>query len=137
MLPASFGPVSRTCLVQSDAEKAVAVFGIGNALAEVIAGLGGTAHEGCGCEDKIATMNAWGIEKCLENRKTIVKWIKEAAKKRGWKAKFEAKAKAKELGIPINILDAYGSVFDEAVRRFRSREPQSTDTSGNAHPVQQ
>lgn len=125
LLPASFN-ASRTCLTLSPEEEAAQNRepGLGDELRNVIADIGGTPYEGCGCEDKVAMMNAWGFEKCLERRKEIVGWIKQAAKKRGWAAQFEARARAKQLGIKISLRSPYGSVFDEAVRRFRARNEQ-------------
>lgn len=38
----------------------------------------------CGCTDRIAKMNAWGPAVCREKIDTIVDWLVDEAKKRGW-----------------------------------------------------
>jgi hypothetical protein len=38
----------------------------------------------CGCNDRIAKMNAWGPSGCRDHLDTIVDWLADEAKKRGW-----------------------------------------------------
>lgn len=33
----------------------------------------------CGCSDRVALMNAWGKERCREEKKTILGWLRESA----------------------------------------------------------
>lgn len=41
-------------------------------------------HQGCQCEDRAQQMDRWGVEGCRANRDTIVAWLVESAKTRGW-----------------------------------------------------
>jgi hypothetical protein len=45
-------------------------------------------HQGpngqCGCEDRIAEMNQWGVEGCRQNIETIVNWLIEQVLAHDW-----------------------------------------------------
>jgi len=33
----------------------------------------------CGCDNRVTVMNLWGQEKCVENKKIILHWLRESA----------------------------------------------------------
>lgn len=57
--------------------------GVGDYLAKDIHALGYRITKSCGCEDRIAQMNRWGIDGCIEHFDEIVGWLKSAANQAG------------------------------------------------------
>lgn len=67
------------------ADVAPRIPGPGDCLHRLILDAFGIAPEhGCGCEDWIAQMNAWGVAGCRANRQKIVDRMIAEAKKRHW-----------------------------------------------------
>jgi hypothetical protein len=93
--------------------------GPGTELLLLLSSLGIAEKPGCGCKAKAATMNAWGVDGCRERRDEIVDWFRENQDKFGWREKLAAAtaAVASGLAFRINILDQFGSIVDEAIRR--------------------
>ncbi len=69
----------------------------------------------CGCDRHALQMNMWG-ENAAEHRGEIIAWLKAAAGERGWGTKIAAGWKMKAEPW-FNLLDPYGSLVDEAIRR--------------------
>ena len=67
----------------------------------------------CGCTDRIAKMNAWGPAVCREKIDTIVDWLADEAKKRGWWKVVVAVPIIPRLFIRKMILDAIQKVEDQ------------------------
>ncbi len=59
----------------------------------------------CGCNDRIAKMNAWGPAVCREKIDTIVDWLADEAKKRGW-WKYAVAVPGSKLFIKRMVLGA-------------------------------
>ena len=38
----------------------------------------------CGCPNRVAIMNAWGKERCLQEMPTILSWLRESALENGY-----------------------------------------------------
>jgi hypothetical protein len=91
--------------------------GPGTELKKLLAELGVTGFKGCGCNDKAAQMNRWGVEGCLANFDTIRDWISEAQAAAGWATKITAAVKAAVSGLPINPADIAGSLVRIAIER--------------------
>jgi len=37
----------------------------------------------CNCEERAATMDAWGVEGCRRNQRTILSWLRDSAQQQG------------------------------------------------------
>lgn len=68
--------------------------GPGDYLAKALHDRGYKMRGGCGCEDKVAQMNRWGLAKCRQKIDTIEGWLVASAKKHAWAAKIA-------LGLPL------------------------------------
>lgn len=71
----------------------------------------------CGCTDRIAKMNAWGPAVCREKIDTIVDWLTDEAKKRGWWKVVVAVPIIPRLFIRKMILDAIQKVEDQTPQK--------------------
>jgi hypothetical protein len=97
--------------------------GPGSELKKLLAKLGITSFDGCGCESKVAQMNRWGVAGCRENFDTIRGWIAEAQAKAGWTTTITAAAKAATSGLALQLdpLDIPGSLVRLAIERAACR----------------
>jgi hypothetical protein len=64
---------------QPDRVKVRKLPGPGDFLAKDIHSLGYRITKACGCEDRIAQMNRWGVKGCIEHLDEIIGWLKTAA----------------------------------------------------------
>jgi hypothetical protein len=98
--------------------------GPGAELSAMLAEIGVSAVEGCGCEALAAKMNLWGADGCREKRQFIARKLKQNAKKLKL-AKLVAtafsSATASWVGA-IKLTDPWGSLVDEAIRRAEEKE---------------
>lgn len=85
----------------------------GNELKALLTEWGYATAEGCGCDDKAALMNAWGVSGCKANRAEIIAWLHDAATTKGWLAKLAAGVGA-------------GWLVDQAIARATARLPSKT-----------
>jgi len=74
---------------------------------------------GCGCENRIAQMNAWGVEQCRVRLDEIANWLTEEAKKRGWKERVAVAIPGVGYFIRKMITDA----IDESERLYNESRP--------------
>jgi hypothetical protein len=91
--------------------------GPGTELKKLLAELGVTSFKDCGCNDKAAQMNRWGVEGCRANFDTIRDWLADAQASAGWATKITAAVKAAVSGLPINLSDIPGSLVRIAIER--------------------
>ena len=50
----------------------------------IVAWVSQRVAQGCGCENHIRQMNAWGTQGCRTHLDEIIDWLLAEAKKRGW-----------------------------------------------------
>jgi hypothetical protein len=50
----------------------------------IVAWVGEKPIKGCGCKNKIRTMNTWGPDECEARIDEILGWLRDQAGKRGW-----------------------------------------------------
>lgn len=93
--------------------------GVGDHLKDVTTELKLTMKQGCNCNALATRMNNLGPDGCRWIRAELVDALKKNAQKYTWGdvAKAAAKALTTELGWRIDLLDPYGSLLDEAIRR--------------------
>jgi hypothetical protein len=93
--------------------------GPGSQLWRLLAELGIAHREDCACIARAYQMNAWGPQGCRDHRAEIVHWMKQGAGEYGWTASVNAACKAARSGLlwRLDIIDPYGSLVDEAIRR--------------------
>lgn len=90
----------------------------GSTGSELRAMLSSLGFRACGkCVDFANKMDEWGPDGCKERKQEIVERLREEAKQRGWFTKLRAAGLAALKNVPINPLDPYGSLVDEAIRR--------------------
>lgn len=58
--------------------------GPGTELKKILASLGIHDSVGCGCENMLRKMNAWGPAGCRTHRQEIIDHLREKARERGW-----------------------------------------------------
>lgn len=93
--------------------------GMGTELKALLASLGITGQQGCGCDDRAARMDAWGLAGCKARRAEILDWLDQQAAKLGWWEKAKAGALAVLGGLPLTT----AGLFDEAARRAKAKAP--------------
>jgi len=93
--------------------------GVGSQLWRLLESLGVKHNPTCPCLGFAEQMNAWGVAGCREHRAEIVDHMRTHAKSYGWGTVATAAAKAVLTGVAfrLSILDPYGSLVDEAIRR--------------------
>lgn len=98
------------------------VKGVGDHLKELNAELKIRMKQGCNCPALLAEMNALGVDGCRQNRTRLVKSLAENAAKYTWGETFTAAVNSLKTGLAwqIDLLDPYGSLLDEAIRRADS-----------------
>lgn len=101
---------------------------VGTELKRLLRELGITDFAGCGCNEHVAQMNAWGIDGCREHFETIRGWIQEAQAKASWATTITATIRAATSGIALQIdpADVAGSLVRLAIERS---EPTSLSPS--------
>jgi hypothetical protein len=87
----------------------------GTKLHEVLAEVGISGDDDCGCSAFAATMNAWGVEGCRANRQVIIQRLQDAAINHGWDAAIAAPSLL--IKPWFNIVDPFGAIVDEAIRK--------------------
>lgn len=98
--------------------------GPGTELMNLLASMGITARLECGCKNKAAQMDEWGVEGCRQRRSEITNWLREEAAKRSWFDKLQSARRAIFLGLALEIspVDIYGSLVDMAIYRAESKQ---------------
>ena len=93
--------------------------GPGSELWKLLESLGVKHEVNCGCLQRAEQMNAWGVVGCRAARADIVAWMKANQDKYKWTAFVTAAAKAVTTGVAwrLSVLDPFGSLVDEAIRR--------------------
>lgn len=105
--------------------------GPGTELKAMLAEIGVEAWEGCGCESLADDMNRWGAEGCREHRQTIVSHLKRKAGELPLLdlVKTPARVLRGSWAEAISILDPWGSLVDEAIRRAAAGSGKARSTS--------
>lgn len=95
------------------------VQGPGTELKKLLAELGLTGVQGCGCNAKAAQMNRWGVAGCRERFEEIRQWLAEARGKATWLETLSAAAAAVTTGLAAQIdpRDIEGSLLRLAIER--------------------
>lgn len=98
--------------------------GPGTELKKMLAQLGAIRTAGCGCDEMISKMNAWGPGGCREHRSEIVAHLRAAYKDLDWSsaAKAVAAGALAAWSLKLNPIDPLGSLVDEAIRRSENRD---------------
>ena len=91
--------------------------GPGTELKKLLGSLGLTTTDDCKCNSRAAEMDRKGAQWCREHRDEIIGWLKEEAAKRSWRDVAGAVLKAATGEFRPSILDPFGSLVDEAIRR--------------------
>ena len=104
-----------------DPTEACVDIGPGTELQAMLRTLGIAATQGCDCKAKAATMDQWGIERCEQERDTIIGWLREGAPRWGWADFLRAAGNAVLTGLAfsLNPVDPYPGLVDEAIRRAK------------------
>ncbi len=91
--------------------------GPGTELEAILKERGHTVARDCGCRDKIAQMNRWGVDGCRENIDTITDWLIDAAKSAGWLEAFAVSTP----GLATIARREIRAMIDEAIDRAARR----------------
>lgn len=91
--------------------------GPGTELKNLLAELGITSVQGCGCDSKVAMMNRWGVEGCRERFGEIRQWLVNSRGKASWTETIRAAVSVMASGLHIDPLDAEGSLVRIAIER--------------------
>jgi len=120
----SFFPILATDSQKVRLEAILTGSGVGSQLWRLLTELGIEHKPSCSCLDWAERMNAWGPKGCRLARPEIVRHMKDSAKNYGWSdvGKAVAKAIASGLALRLSVLDPYGSLLDEAIRRANTVE---------------
>lgn len=94
--------------------------GPGTELKKLLAELGLTGAQGCGCNSKAAQMNRWGVEGCRERAEQIADWLREARGKATWGETIRAAVAVVSRGLAVDPLDVEGSLVRIAIERAAS-----------------
>lgn len=94
----------------------------GDCLGEVLGNLGIQTAPGCGCKDRKAQMNIWGIDGCRANMETIVAWLREQGESASWFTKAKAAANAVVHGYFISTTDPYRSIVEFSLQLAERRQ---------------
>ena len=81
----------------------------GDALRFIIESRGYTTRSGCGCNDKVASMNRNGLQWCVDNRKEIAGWLEESARNHNWLTRLAVNV------LPGMVHDACLDMIHEAL----------------------
>jgi hypothetical protein len=113
---------------QRQADRLAAVLagnGVGSHLWRLLESLNVRHSPTCECLAWAERMNAWGPAGCRLARAEIVAHMRDSAKHYGWGELARSAAKAVTTGLVwrINLLDLYGSLLDEAIRRAEKSGP--------------
>jgi hypothetical protein len=103
--------------------------GPGDYLAKALHERGYKLRSGCGCEDKVAQMNRWGLAKCKREIDTIEAWLVAAAKKHAWAAKIA-------LGLPMTREIVRGKIREIIESSLAQCEAGHPDAACPADPPQ-
>ena len=93
--------------------------GVGDHMKDLTAELKIKPKKGCGCNALANEMNRLGPDGCRRDRARLVEKLKTNAKRYTWGDVATAAVNAVKTGLAwhINLLDPYGSLLDEAIRR--------------------
>jgi hypothetical protein len=96
--------------------------GVGDHLADVVRIFEIARKEGCGCDEMIAQMNAWGIDGCREHRAEIVEHLQKNYKRLTWAEVAAAARSAIAAGLvrKLKPRDVCGSLVDLAITRAQA-----------------
>lgn len=112
---------------------AVVTGGPGTELKRLLGELGLTPVSGCGCDDRAALMDSWGVAGCRERRAEILAWLTDAREKAGWRVTLAAGLRALSGAIEgLDLRDPLGWLVDEAIRRADLRVPTAADDQDHA-----
>lgn len=95
--------------------------GPGTELKKLLAELGITGVQGCGCERKAGAMNRWGVAGCRERFAEIRQWLVNARGKATWTETIRAATAVLYVGLPVDPLDVEGSLVRIAIERATLR----------------
>lgn len=103
--------------------KIVISSGPGTELKLLISSLGLSGASGCGCNNKAALMDSWGISGCQERREDILTWLRGQYKKRSWLETLKAGINTITTGLLFSIdpLDPAPGILEEALRRAEAK----------------
>jgi hypothetical protein len=106
-------------------ERILAGEGPGSQLWKLLESLGVKHKVDCGCLGRAEQMNAWGVAGCRASRADIVAWMLAGKDDYGWSTIVKAGGMAVLTGVAwrLSILDPYGSLVDEAIRRAEQALP--------------
>lgn len=88
--------------------------GVGTELIKLTGAYGLSEKPGCGCKEKAARMDAWGVVGCQTHRKEIIGWMHEGYNGTTWEER--GKAAVKSFG-KVNPFDAFNSILNDAIGR--------------------
>jgi len=105
--------------------------GPGTELKAMLAEIGANAAGCGGCESLAADMNRWGLEGCRRHRQAIIAHLQRKAAKLGLLelAKVSVSLPGSSWAGAISILDPWGSLVDEAIRRADEKAGKSAPPS--------
>ena len=100
--------------------------GPGTELKKMLSSVGITPKFGCGCNDRMKTMDSWGVKGCEENFDKIVKWIKDSAKDFGLTnakmIEIGVKSVTTGLAFKVNPFSPFASLVSEAIHRTEAKK---------------
>jgi hypothetical protein len=98
--------------------------GPGTELKAMNAELGIKPAANCSCNRLAAEMDWMGVKGCRENRDRIIQGLKENSTKYKWTDLLVAGVRSTTCSFfrKVNLLDIYGSMVDEAIRRAEENE---------------
>jgi hypothetical protein len=100
-------------------------FGPGTEAKKILSEIGIAENLGCDCNMKATIMDIWGIDRCRQERDTLIAWFEEGAPRWGWVDKVRAATNA-ALQVKTFFLKStnpYASIVDESIRRAELNLP--------------
>lgn len=93
--------------------------GVGSELWRLLQRIGIKHRPNCSCVEWADRMNRWGASGCRDNRQQIKQHMADSAANYGWGdvAKAVGNAICSGMALRLSVLDPYGSLLDEAIRR--------------------
>ena len=128
--PGAERPVVKHSPTFIDPSLAIVKEGPGTELKNLLAELGITGPQGCGCESKAQRMNRWGVEGCRERFETIRGWLVESRGKATWAETIRAGMAVVVRGI--NFTDIESELVRIAIERAerKAHDPARSPTMG-------
>lgn len=106
---------------------------VGDYMKDLTGELGIQPKHGCGCDSLANEMNRLGPDGCRRDRARLVGKLQTNAKRYSWGDVARAAMSAVKTGLvwQIDLMDPYGSLLDEAIRRAERKDGETNDANSS------